>query len=217
MTKPLGVTRRAVQQASTVGVTVILGATSVPHIAASPVAATVDQAGQTSKVPAPRAFIVGDSLTVGIKSQLSSKLRRHVRSVHIDARVSRYTAEGIRRLRSNTARRANIWVVALGTNDAANTLATRRNVSKVMRMAGPKRHVIWINVVRPGGYHRVNRTFATLDRRHNRLSVVDWAGMVRGRSGLLAGDRVHLTPRGNRLRTIATCDAIKAVSRPSPT
>ncbi len=208
MTKPLGATRRAVQQAGTIGLAVVMGATTVP------VAATPDQS-QTIKVRAPKAFIVGDSLTVGIKSQLRSKLRKHVRSVHIDARVSRHTGEGIRRLGSPAAARANVWLVALGTNDAASTSATRRNVATVMRMAGPKRQVIWVNVVRPGGYHRVNRTFAELDRRHERLTVVDWAAIVRGRSGLLAGDRVHLTPRGNRLRAVAMCDAIKAASRPA--
>ena len=208
MTKPLGATRRAVQQAGTIGLAVVMGATTVP------VAATPDQS-QTIKVRAPKAFIVGDSLTVGIKSQLRSKLRKHVRSVHIDARVSRHTGEGIRRLRSPAATRANVWLVALGTNDAASTSATRRNVATVMRMAGPKRQVIWVNVVRPGGYHRVNRTSAEVDRRHERLTVVDWAAIVRGRSGLLAGDRVHLTPRGNRLRAVAMCDAIKAVSRPA--
>lgn len=183
-------------------------------VSAGPASAAEPAAQRAGAMSLPRVFIVGDSLTVASKNQLRAKLRGRVLSLGIDARVGRHTREGISRLRGAAAKRAGLWVVALGTNDAASASQTRKNVATVMRLAGPTRQVIWINVVRPGPYHRVNRAFRNLDTAHHTLTVVDWAAIVRGRSGLLAGDRVHLTARGNRVRTLVTCNAIAAVSNP---
>lgn len=166
--------------------------------------------------PLPNVFIVGDSLTVGSRGLLTSQLSGRVRTLRIDAKVGRHTSEGIAHLRTSAARRSNVWVVGLGTNDVPSARQTRANVTKVLRLAGPNRKVLWVNVVRPGPYHRVNRALRLLDARHSTLTVVDWAGIVGSRRGLLVGDRVHLTTLGNRLRTVATCRAIADVVNPEP-
>ncbi len=197
------------------GASAIVGIATVVVGLATPVTpANAATATSEETKPAPSVLIVGDSLTVGSQRQLRSRLRGHVRSLQIDARVSRNTKGGISRLRATVARRSNVWVVGLGTNDSASSTQTRKNVVEVMRLAGPRRQVVWINIVRPGPYYRVNRAFRTLDKKYENLTVVDWAGIVRNRRGLLAGDRVHLTPLGTRLRTIATCNAIAAISNP---
>ncbi len=191
-----------------VGIATVIGL-ATPVMPANAATAT---SGETKTVPS--VLIVGDSLTVGSQGQLRSRLRGHVRSLQIDAQVSRNTKGGISLLRTAVARRSNVWVVGLGTNDSASATQTRKNGVEVMRLAGPRRQVVWINVVRPGPYYRVNRAFRTIDKKYENLTVVDWAGIVRNRGGLLAGDGVHLTSLGTRLRTIATCNAIAAVSNP---
>lgn len=155
-----------------------------------------------------RVFIVGDSLTVGSNPALRKQLKPLVKSVAIDARISRFTGEGIAKLRTARARQASIWVVGLGTNDSPSAAQTVRNVNKVMRLAGNTRQVIWVNVVRPGGYSRVNRALQALDAKYPRLSVIDWAAVIRKQRHLLAGDRVHLTAKGYRVRALATRQAL---------
>lgn len=182
--------------------------------AASPAAA--------SDIPAPKkpnVFVVGDSLTVGVAPNLRRALAPHTSVVKVDARVSRATPEGISRLHSEAAQRANIWVVALGTNDSPSASRTRANVNRILRLAGPERAVVWVNVVRPGGYHRVNNELRRLDARRSSLTVLDWASIVQRKRGLLAGDGVHLTNKGNSVRVRATCAAVRAAaaSRLNPT
>ncbi len=155
-----------------------------------------------------RVFIVGDSLTVGSNPALRKQLKPLVKSVAIDARISRFTGEGIAKLRTARARQASIWIVGLGTNDSPSAAQTIRNVNKVMRLAGNTRQVIWVNVVRPGGYSRVNRALQALDAKYPRLSVIDWAAVIRKQRHLLAGDRVHLTAKGYRVRALATRQAL---------
>jgi len=157
-----------------------------------------------------RVFVVGDSLTVGTAPYLRRALRPKVRALSINAQVSRFTGPGIAKLTTKRAQKAHIWVVALGTNDGPSTQQTRKNVKRVMRLAG-KRSVIWVNVVRPGGYGGVNRVLRKEDRARSNLSVLDWASVIRSRSSLLAGDRVHLTSNGYKVRATLTMRAVLAL------
>ena len=79
----------------------------------------------------------------------------------------------------------------------------------MLALAGPKRCVIWANIVRPPyqgvSYTRLNRALAELDRRHANLVVFDWAGMVGRHPGALSSDGVHvdgaLLPHSGRRRS----------------
>lgn len=152
------------------------------------------------KVKRTNVFVVGDSLTVGSKNSIRSNLKRQTRSVGVNAQVGRYTPAGISLLRSSQAKRAQVWVVALGTNDGPNAGTTKKNVRKVMRMAGKKRQVIWLTIVRPGQYNRVNTALKQMDRQYRNLTVADWAQVVKKNKRLLSGDRVHLTAYGYKVR-----------------
>lgn len=146
-----------------------------------------------------RVFVVGDSLTVGSKRAIQNSLRHKTRSVSVNAQIGRFTPAGISTLRSTKAKRANIWVVALGTNDGPNSRTAKKYVRSVMKLAG-KRQVLWLTLVRPGKYYRVNATLKTLDLRYNKLTVADWAAVIKRNRQLLRGDHVHLTPRGYQIR-----------------
>lgn len=149
-----------------------------------------------------RVYVVGDSLTVGSAASIRGTLRGRVASVEIDAAISRFTPTGVRLLRTRPAAHATVWVVALGTNDAPDPSGMRSAVRQVLRRAGRGRKVLWVNVVRPGGYERVNRELAVLDSRVENLTVLDWARVVRRHRGWLNRDGVHLTSAGYRARGI---------------
>ncbi|MFZ2384319.1 MAG: hypothetical protein WAV88_11380, partial [Candidatus Nanopelagicales bacterium] len=90
--------------------------------------------------------------------------------------------------------------------------ATRSNVRKVMRKAGPRRQVIWVNVVRPGGYSRVNREFRRADAKYDNLTVIDWAKYIRQHRNYLGGDRVHLNNSGYRMRGKIIAQQVRKVA-----
>ena len=161
-----------------------------------------------------KVFVVGDSLTVGAAPYLRRTLGPKVRSLSIDAQVGRFTGAGISKLRTTQAKQAQIWVIALGTNDGPNPAQTQKNVNKVMLMAG-KRSVIWVNVVRPGGYGGVNRVLHQADKSRSNLTVLDWASVIRSTSSLLTGDQVHLTSYGYRIRAKLTARAVLALDTTS--
>jgi lysophospholipase L1-like esterase len=184
---------RAVITAATAGATLLTVAGIGP--AAATDAGTPRQMWQRTSV-----YVEGDSLTVGTAAPLRSMLGRKLRALGIDAQIGRNTGTGLSRLGGDPrARRADIWVVALGTNDGPDPHALARYVQRSMRMAGD-REVIWVTLRRPGGYGRVNTMLRTLDRRRERMHLVDWARRTQSRGGLIAGDGVHGTSTGYRMR-----------------
>lgn len=181
-------------------VAALTGALAVPATGAvSPAAAATraeKQRGLHTSV-----YVQGDSLTVGSSARIKGQLGHQVRAVGVDAQVGRFTATGMSRLaRDRRADRARVWVVALGTNDGPDAGRIKRYVMRSLRLAGDSREVIWVTLVRPGGYERVNRMLRTLDGQSDRLHVVDWARVVQRNPGLIAGDGVHGTARGYRVR-----------------
>jgi lysophospholipase L1-like esterase len=106
-----------------------------------------------------------------------------------------------------------VWVLALGTNDAPSPHNLRQHVRRSLRMAGPHRHVVWLTIKRPGGYHRVNRVLRAMDARYETLHVVDWARAVSRQPGLISGDRVHGTARGYEVRARLIADKTLALTR----
>lgn len=146
-------------------------------------------------------YVEGDSLTVGSGPIIRRTLRRHVRSIETDAQVGRFTGPGLAGLaRDPQARRSRIWVIALGTNDGPDPQRMQGFVMRSLRLAGPRREVIWLTLRRPGDYGRVNRMLRRSDRRSDRLHVIDWAGITARNPGLLAADGVHATAHGYRVR-----------------
>ncbi len=166
-----------------------------PSVApAAPALLTAHQVRATS------VYVVGDSLTVGTRPYLKAKLAKRVRRVTIRASIGETTSSGISQLRSAAARHARVWVIALGTNDAPSAARTRSQVHRVMRMAKGKHRVVWVNVVRPGGYQRVNKALRGQDRRFHDLAVIDWSRFIAQHRRYLAGDGVHLNAAGYRKR-----------------
>jgi len=182
--------------------------TLTPSVAA---AAVPSVAG--AKRPSGSVFVVGDSLTVGSKASLKRNLHKQFKKVTVDARVGRFTPEGISKLNSPAARKARVWVVALGTNDGPSAARTKANVNKVMKKAGKKRTVVWVNVVRPGGYGTVNKALSQQARKYDNLFVLNWASHIASNRSQLTGDRVHLTAKGYSVRGRMIANYVRSVSQ----
>lgn len=182
-------------------------------VAAAALASTTIVTGgpaSVSAAPAPRGtlFVEGDSLTVGSSSAIKSSLRGDFRRIRVDAQVGRNTPTGISRL--TAGRKANVWVVALGTNDAPDRRTMKRHVKTVLRQAR-HRPVLWVSVWRSPAYAGVNRMLSKLDQRYAQLAVLRWDVFIKDHPRLLASDRIHLTPAGYQVRGRMIADAVRGL------
>jgi hypothetical protein len=155
-----------------------------------------------------RLLVNGDSLAVGTQPYLPRELARW--KVTQSTAVSRHAYEGADVLRAYGPRLPRVIHVSLGTNDDPRSVdAFRSAIRSVMAVAGPRRCVVWANIVRPpvagASYAGYNRALAKESRPRKNLRVVNWARMVRENSYWLAGDGVHVSAEGYqvRARTVA--------------
>ena len=166
-------------------------------------------------------LVLGDSLALGLYPYLASRLTD--RRIEYVAQVGSSTTWA----RTQLERRAKgsalppVLVVSAGTNDSVDTLATwRREVERVLTLAGPDRCVVWLTIARPksrgGDPAPFNRALSTLDGERANLAVVDWAAQVRRHPDWLIGDGVHGTLAGMTGRAQAVADAVFACSPLDP-
>jgi lysophospholipase L1-like esterase len=156
-------------------------------------------------------FVNGDSLAVGTKPYLQAGLPGW--RVRQSTAVSRHAYEGAAVMRAQGRRLPRVIHVSLGTNDdPRNRSGFRAAIEEVMAVAGPRRCVVWANIVRPAvagasydGYNRVLRREA---RRLRNLRMVDWARMVRENPDWLADDGVHVSADGYRARATAVARSV---------
>ena len=152
--------------------------------------------------PAPILY-VGDSLGVGTSPLLRSALRGQ--AVEVDTRVGRGSSEGLAVLRSRLRPRHRIVIFDVGTNDFDVRLFGR-NLRRA-RWAIQDRQMIVLTMNRSGiepfNYTVLRFAASTFD-----VIVADWYSLAQ-RWDLLAGDGIHASGSGYRLRAalIAGCIA----------
>ncbi|MEI2641923.1 MAG: hypothetical protein U0R28_02675 [Candidatus Nanopelagicales bacterium] len=167
-------------------------------------------ASPATSAPLNGLFVEGDSLTIGSSNAIKANLASEFLSITVDAEVGRSTPTGISRLYAGQS--ANVWVVALGTNDAPDPVTMRRNVKSVLAQAG-KRPVLWVSVWRSESYLPVNRMLSRLDRKYSQLAVLRWDKVIAKNPTLLAADKIHLTPTGYEIRGQMIADAVRTLVR----
>jgi hypothetical protein len=155
-----------------------------------------------------RLLVNGDSLAVGTAPYIPRELRRW--RVTQSTAISRHAPEGASVLRAYGRGLPRVIHVSLGTNDDPRNLSGfRAAIRAVMAAAGPRRCVVWANIVRPavGGGNSTGgkKGVARESRPRENLRVVNWARMVRRNPHWLAGDGVHVSADGyqERARNIA--------------
>ena len=128
--------------------------------------------------------------------------------------VSRHAFEGADVMRGYGRSLPRVIHVSLGTNDDPRAVgAFRAAIREVMDVAGPRRCVVWTNIVRPAvagaGTRGYNRALARESRPRDNLRVVNWARMVRQNPGWLGEDGVHVDAEGYRARAHAVARSVR--------
>jgi len=165
----------------------------------------------TTSVAASRgtATLVGDSLNVGVERYVPAALP-HWKIVANDL-VGRTTDEGIQELEAGRPPLSPYVIVSLGTNDPADVPGFRADVTRVLRLIGPNRCIVWATIWRNGkpddAFNEVLRAAA---ESNHRLRLVEWAAMVREHPDWLAGDGLHGNETGYRERARAVAAATRS-------
>lgn len=200
--------------------------------AVEPTAPAPDASGPTSTpsatttgAPPGSVVIVGDSLTVAATAQLDAALTAAgVEVIAIDAVEGRRMVSGDippglaavdRLLDDPDAAGADVWVVALGTNDVGGRIdpdrATADAADLVDRVPVGAR-VVWVNVWirdRAGDAALFNQVVSGVVESRPRTHIVDWYS--RGAdTALFVGDGIHLTDQGEQAFAAAITESVLA-------
>jgi len=148
-------------------------------------------------------LVVGDSLAVGTRPYIHRFLHRW--RIHQRTSISMHAPEGPQIMRAYGDHLARVVFVNLGTNDDPRAVGSFvHQVRRALRIAGPRRCVVWASVYRPpvGGasYARINHALERLARRRRRLVMFRWARLARRHRYWFGSDGVHPTATGYRVR-----------------
>jgi hypothetical protein len=162
-----------------------------------------------------RLLVNGDSLAVGTKPYIPRELKGW--KVRHSTAVSRHAYEGAGVMRSYGPKLPRVIHVSLGTNDDPSQVeGFRAAVGEIMEVAGPRRCVVWTNIVRSAvagkSYAGYNRALAREAGARDNLRIVNWARMVRRNPGWLADDGVHVSAAGYRARARAVARQVRRCS-----
>lgn len=156
--------------------------------------ATACDVGKTVRAhaagPGRAPLVVGDSTMLLAAGHLAA------RGIEADARGCRLLARGVELLaaRRRAGTLPQVAVLALGSNGAIGGA----QIARALRVVGPARVLGLVTPARTGsGSAGAMRRAA---RRHpGRVVLIDWMRYSRGRSGVFAGDGLHVSDRGARL------------------
>jgi hypothetical protein len=182
----------------------------VALLLAPPSTGAADQPAEASL--SRRLLVNGDSLAVGTRPYLPRALRRW--RVAQSVSISRHAPEGASVLRAYGRGLPRVVHVSLGTNDDPRALSSfRSSIRALMNAAGPRRCVVWANIVRPpvagASYAGYNRVLAQESKRRENLRVVNWARLVRQNPSWLGGDGVHVSATGYQARARRVAESVR--------
>lgn len=133
-------------------------------------------------------------------------------TVETSAEIGRGTAAGVRLIRSRAGSLPQVIVVGLGTNDDANLPKSfAAAVDEVLRLAGPGRCVVWVDVWRPyrgDHFERFNSILASREADNENLVVVPWARAAAAHPSWFRFDAVHPTDAGYQARADLIAEAV---------
>ena len=144
-----------------------------------------------------RAFVIGDSVTVGAESAITAQAPTHGWAVTVDAKVGRTTAEGASILGSMRAAFPPVVVVALGNNDGQVPALFASRIDAVMRALAGVRDVVWYTMTPFAAWvPAANAVLRAATARWSNLRLADWASVSEATPGALYGTGPHLRAPG---------------------
>jgi lysophospholipase L1-like esterase len=172
------------------------------------------------RASATRVSVIGDSLTIGTMPYQSEAFAN---AGWGHAAIDAYGARGIRtKLKKDqhtgltsvdaireTSGDSDLWVVALGTNDAGIYARAKHAevIGMMMDKIGSGHTVMWVNVYLPKTPQRQNNwnwALATVAKeRGDEMFVFDWASLAKKNPKWMADDQIHCSNRGYEQRASA--------------
>ena len=149
----------------------------------------------------PRVFMVGDSVLLATTQGQPDALDTYVGSlgwnITVDARVSRFTDEGVAVLRRRRDEIHEVVVVALGNNYGGDEVQFAAQVDELLRVLDGVRVIAMLTVpVYAEKQNEVNLILRNAAAADNRIVLVDWEGYTRLVPAVLSNDDVHPTTYG---------------------
>lgn len=195
-------------------VTLLAPAASATDGGAPPLAQLEARDGAAPGVRARSVYVQGDSLTVGMSAELRRLLAGY--RVQISARRGRTLVQGLRMVRKAASTMPPIVVVGLGTNDdVERPRAFASGARTLLRLAGPRRCVLWIDLYRrtrrrsDPGFRPLNRILLALRPSHPRLVLVPWSRLASRHPAWFPRDAIHPTEAGYLARARAVAGALR--------
>lgn len=191
------------------GEPVVTTSTTLPPAGASTTTSTTLPA----RLPAADVAVVGDSLTLSAKQEITDTLGRlGLGVVRVDGQVSRRMTSATDTIRSGLSvveeivatSSPQIWVIALGTNDVASGVpadSLRRNVQLVLDAIPPGALVVWVDTWIRDEYDAAvagNAIIRQVVGARPNAVVADFFSYGDD-EGIVGSDGVHLTTTGRRL------------------
>ncbi|MEP7202899.1 MAG: GDSL-type esterase/lipase family protein [Ilumatobacteraceae bacterium] len=183
----------------------------------------VGSAGQIS--------VVGDSLTSGTLPYQADALadvgwtrttidayrnRGVLTKMNGDKHTGLTAVDAIRRESGDS----DLWVVALGSNDAGSLPRNQDLIRRMMDRIGGGHHVLWVNIYLRSKPARQEAWNAALDDVANDLSdgmfIYDWASVAAPNPQWLADDQIHCTPSGYKHRATEIAMATRSMVPSTP-
>lgn len=153
-------------------------------------ASTAASSPRTAPV-AGRVTAIGDSVMLGAASALAAAIP----GIQVDAVVGRQAAAAVSVMRDRAAAGTlgEVVVIHIGNNGTFSA----SQLDEMMRIAGPSRTVVFVNLKLPRSWEGPNnRVLADGIARHANARLVDWHGASSGNGAYFAADQVHLTGQG---------------------
>ena len=144
----------------------------------------------------PRVFMVGDSVLLATTQGSPDALDTYVGSlgwqITVDARVSRFTDEGLRVLRNRRDEVHEVAVVVLGNNYGGDETQFAAEVEGILETLDGVKVIVWLTVpVYDDKQQEVNLILRAAEAVDERLVVVDWEGYTRVDPRVLRDDGIH--------------------------
>ncbi|HKP52077.1 MAG TPA: hypothetical protein VJ183_05440 [Chloroflexia bacterium] len=163
--------------------------TPIPTATVAPARPTVAPVAPSGKV-----FALGDSVMLGG----ATELRRLVKSIEIDATVSRQVASGISVLKSrrDAGRLGDAVVIHLGNNGTFTT----QQFDQIMQALAKVPKVIFVTIKVPRAWEGPdNAVIAAGVKRYHNAMLADWHAVSTNHPDYFAKDGYHLTAKGAKL------------------
>jgi hypothetical protein len=172
-----------------------------------------------AKATGNRLLMIGDSLFAGVSRRYSNEACTQLVpigwEVSVEAEPSRAVDFGAKVLDARLDEGWDVVVIELGTNYGGNEKGYFEILEGMLDDLGDRPVVLLTTTMHQPEQREVNDVIAYLAAPRDNVSVVDWEG-ISELPGVLSGDGVHPTPKGQVVLVAAIAQLLGAAPLPTP-